>query len=277
MKRTWAILLLALLLLLPGAASRAEALRRTVPDTYLTDCPQHGEVHSLLFQGDRELLVWTPFDYDPSTQYDVVFLMHGDGDDIRGWLCVPHAVYGGKTTGRNILDWLANEGLCRPFLVVCIDNNVTGYGKRILEDLPPALAFVAEKFSTYAREGTEAAVIEARDHFVVGGLSRGCIYAYSVLEKEPQYAANYLCLSCGGSREALEAALQASDFALEKYFAAVGVGDETFYWASRRTYERVSPFAGQAQLVEYAHGHDWTTWFSGLYDGLRFLLPPVEP
>ena len=276
MRKRWAACLLALLLLLPMGASMAEPRRRTLPDGYFDDCPVHGEVHSLLFQGDRELLIWTPHDYDPATKYDVVLLMHGDGDDIRGWLCKPHPIAGGKTTGRNILDWLAYEGLCRPFLVVCIDNNVTGYGKRILEDLPPALAFVADKFSTYAREGTEEAVVAARDHFVVGGLSRGAIYAYSLLEKKPQYAANYLCLSAGGSREALEAALQTSDYALENYFVGVGVGDETFYWASKRTYERVSPFAQQAELVEYAYRHDWTTWFSGLYDGLRFLLPPTE-
>ena len=278
MKKGWTICLLALLLLLPVRFAGAEALRRTVPDRYLTDCPEHGEVHSLLFQGDRELLIWTPYGYDPATKYDVVFLMHGDGDDIGGWLRKPHAIAGGKTTGRNILDWLAYEGVCKPFLAVCIDNNVTSYGKTILEDLPPALAFVAGQFSTYAAAGTVEAVAEARDHFTVGGLSRGCMYAYSVLEKEPQYAANYLCLSAGGSRDALEASLQASEYVLGRYFVGVGVGDETFYWASKRTYERVAPFAQAPSLVEYAYGHDWTTWFSGLYDGLIYLLPPeTEP
>ena len=276
MKRRWTICLLALLLLLPIRFAAAEPLQRTLPDRYLTDCPVHGEVRSLLFAGDRELLVWIPYDYDLRTKYDVVLLMHGDGDDISGWLRVPHAISGGRTTGRNILDWLAYEQVYSPFLVVTIDNNVTTYGKHILEDLPQALAFVAGTFSTYAREGTPEAVVEARDHFTVGGLSRGSIYAYDFLVKEPQYAANYLCLSSGGSREALEAALQNADYGLEKYFVGVGVTDGTFYWASKRTYERVAPYARQPQLVEYAYAHNWSTWLNGLYDGLRFLLPREE-
>ena len=270
-----AVCLLALLLMLPTGGTRGEE-RRSLPARYLTDCPEHGEIHSLLFQGERELLVWTPYGYDAGEKYEVVFLMHGDLDDINGWFRQPHAVAGGKTTGRNILDWMAYEQACRPFLAVAIDNNENTYGAQILEDLPNALIFVAGRFSTYAAEGSAEAVIEAREHFTVGGLSRGCIYAYSVLENEPEYAANYLCLSCGGRRDALEAALKNTPYGLSRYFAGIGARDETFYSRTKWTYEGVKPFAGQAEMAVYAYGHDWSTWFNGLYDGLRFLLPLEE-
>ena len=197
--------------------------------------------------------------------------------NVSGSTALAHPCDGAIThPWSDLQPWMAYEQACRPFLAVAIDNNENTYGGHILEDLPKALIFVAGRFSTFAAEGSAEAVIEAREHFTVGGLSRGCIYAYSVLENEPEYAANYLCLSCGGRRDALEAALKNTPYGLSRYFAGIGARDETFYSRTKWTYEGVKPFAGQAEMAVYAYGHDWSTWFNGLYDGLRFLLPLAE-
>lgn len=273
MRKKWALLLLVVLLILPVRPALAEPRRNPLPERYLSDCPAHGEIHSLLFQGHREMQIWTPYDYDPQTKYDVVLLLHGDNDGVDSWLRTGHLVAGGVINGRSILDWLAYEHRCRPFLVVAIENQADRYGAAILEDVPEALAYAAERFSTYAQDGSREAVVEARAHFTVGGLSRGGVYAYALMQNRPEYAANYLCMSCGVNIDPLEEALKASEYPLGRYFAAVGVQDPR---PNRSIFLRTCAYAQEAELAEYAYGHDWNTWMGGLYDGLLFLLPPTE-
>lgn len=88
----------------------------------VSDIP-HGVVHHHLYKsavvGDqRDFYVYTPPGYDPSakTEYPVLYLLHGYGQETRSWTDVGYA--------NVILDHLIAEGKAKPMIVVMPD----GYG-----------------------------------------------------------------------------------------------------------------------------------------------------
>ena len=69
----------------------------------------------------REMYVYTPPGYDQSTEkYPVLYLLHGGGEDQRGWATQ------GKT--NLILDNLIAEGKAKPMVIVMLDGNMGGAG-----------------------------------------------------------------------------------------------------------------------------------------------------
>lgn len=95
----------------------------------------HGVVHHHFYKsqivGDqRDYYVYTPPGYDPqsSTQYPVLYLLHGYSDDASGWLSV----------GRSnvILDNLIAEGKAKPMLIVM----TLGYGDPKIVQRTPQFA-----------------------------------------------------------------------------------------------------------------------------------------
>jgi enterochelin esterase-like enzyme len=95
----------------------------------LKDVP-HGETrinryYSTITNTWRRFFVYTPPDYDnhSNEKYPVVYLLHGGGEDERGW----------ATQGRTdlILDNLIAEGKAKPMLAVMPDGNpvLPGFGE----------------------------------------------------------------------------------------------------------------------------------------------------
>jgi enterochelin esterase-like enzyme len=100
----------------------------------LKDVP-HGEIRikkyfSTIFNTWRQFYVYTPPGYDTniSEKYPVLYILHGGGEDERGW----------ATQGKTdlILDNLIDEKKAKPMLIVMPDGNTntdfTGFGERTL-------------------------------------------------------------------------------------------------------------------------------------------------
>ncbi|WP_223834244.1 alpha/beta hydrolase-fold protein [Spirosoma profusum] len=69
----------------------------------------------------REMYVYTPPGYDQSSdKYPVLYLLHGGGEDQRGW----------ATQGKTdlILDNLIAEGKAKPMVIAMLDGNVNNAG-----------------------------------------------------------------------------------------------------------------------------------------------------
>ena len=88
----------------------------------INDVPR-GEVHHHFYRSkvvgdDRDFYVYTPPGYDPNatTQYPVLYLLHGYSDDASGWTAVGRA--------NVILDNLIAQGRAKPMLIVM----TLGYG-----------------------------------------------------------------------------------------------------------------------------------------------------
>ncbi len=95
-------------------------------DYYAVKDIPHGEIRikkylSKALGGWREMYVYTPPGYDKSTEkYPVLYLLHGGGEDQRGW----------ATQGKTdlILDNLIAEGKAKPMVIVMLDGNVGATG-----------------------------------------------------------------------------------------------------------------------------------------------------
>ena len=175
-----------------SAAVRGEVRREiwTVPDKFDdVPCPQEGRLERLdyvtrAYATDRREVakaawVYLPYGYDEAQSYDILYLMHGTGDDEQYWL---------KEYSYNklMLDNLIYYGEIKPLIVVTptfyveddcaeeLDKLTFTFMHELRDDLMPA---VEGRYSTYAEECTEAGFAASRDHRAFAGLSRGAVTA----------------------------------------------------------------------------------------------------
>ena len=126
----------------------------------------------------KRALVYLPFGYDASTPYNILYLMHGTGDDENYWL---------QTHGYNktMLDRMIAQGEIEPLIVVTptfyveddgkdssLDILTFSFREELRNDLMPA---VETKYSTWAETADDAGFAASRDHRAFAGLSRGAV------------------------------------------------------------------------------------------------------
>ncbi len=170
------------------AAGTAEAAPDDNPDLVPIDrellCGDQTE-----FIVEKELLVYLPYDYDPDEQYDVVYALHGTGEDQTYWI-------GDSATGEatlKVLDRMIDRYDCDPFILVSPTYySIPEDKEELFEDLDRGdmLANVWPMYfwmemrneiiplidSTYSTYGNEE---DARDHRGFVGLSRGSMTTLS--------------------------------------------------------------------------------------------------
>lgn len=65
----------------------------------------------------KSVNIYLPANYDPQRPYNILYLMHGGGDDQDYWLTDLSNRTHGKTT-RRVLDHMIEDGLCDPLIIV---------------------------------------------------------------------------------------------------------------------------------------------------------------
>ena len=126
----------------------------------------------------KRALVYLPYGYDASTPCNILYLMHGTGDDENYWL---------QTHGYNktMLDRMIAQGEIEPLIVVTptfyveddgkdssLDILTFSFREELRNDLMPA---VETKYSTWAETADDAGFAASRDHRAFAGLSRGAV------------------------------------------------------------------------------------------------------
>lgn len=178
-----------------AADGRARCEIWAVPDQYdETVCPEPGRVEELVYEArayatdgrvlTKRALVYLPYGYTERKEYDVLYLLHGTGDDEEYWL---------RTNPQNktMLDNLIYYGDISPLIVVTptwyeVPNGtweesvceplIDSFNEEFRNDLIPA---VEGKYSTYAGGDLSAdALIASRRHRAFAGLSRGASATY---------------------------------------------------------------------------------------------------
>ena len=123
--------------------------------------------------------VYLPYDYDPERQYNVLYLMHGGGENADTWI-----------KGDNMLNRLFEDGYCEPCIIVnptfyrpegapepsnAFDLTIL-FQHELRNDLIPA---VEAKYSTYAGGDVSIESLKAsRMHRGFAGLSMGSNTTY---------------------------------------------------------------------------------------------------
>ena len=248
-----------------------EPVESTLPDHYLTACPEQGTVTSHRYKGKEEINVWTPYGYSEHRLYEIVLLMHGDGGTLHSWLTQQYDLFGHITEGRYVFDWMAYEKVTVPFIVVTLNNKPKEQGTMV-RDVTDALLFVADAYSVYPQSTVES-LIENRDHITIGGLSRGSMLTHWVMRVTPEIAGNYICMSAAGPYAQVPEMLDKKQVRIRKLFSAVGVDDAVFHDITKKAFDLIQPYADESMYLEYAYGHTWQVWLPGVYEALKFILP----
>ena len=161
--------------------------------------------------------VYLPYGYSKDKQYNILYLMHGTGDDEKYWL---------KTNPYNktMLDNMIADRDIEPLIVVTptfyveddcaddLDQLTYSFAKELRNNLMPEIESV---YSTYAKSADDEGFAESRDHRAFAGLSRGAVTMYhSALCQSLDYFSWFGAFS--GSRTdktAFEDTIQTGDFA----------------------------------------------------------------
>lgn len=157
-----------------------------VPEQYdAPDCTQPGTLEEVIYQTkayatdsrsvEKRALVYLPYGYDESQAYDILYLMHGTGDDENYWLST-------HSSNKDMLDRMIAAGMVEPLIVVTptfyveddcaddLDQLTYSFRDELRYDLMPV---IESQYSTYAESCDEAGFIASRDHRAFAGLSRG--------------------------------------------------------------------------------------------------------
>lgn len=133
--------------------------------------------------------VYLPYNYDPNKQYNVLYLMHGGGENADTWIKGDNK-YGDYTHNQDMINRLFQDEYCEPCIIVnptfyrpddapqpenAIDLTIL-FQHELRNDLIPA---VEAKYSTYAGGDVSIESLQAsRMHRGFAGLSMGSNTTY---------------------------------------------------------------------------------------------------
>lgn len=224
----------------------------------------------------REMCVYTPPGYDTATEaYPVLYLLHGGGEDQRGW----------ARQGRTdlILDNLIAAGKAKPMVVVMPDGNFGGGGG-------PA-AFNENLLRQFESELKEAVIPTVESRFRVrkdaggralAGLSMGGLQTlYAGIKNVNQFA--YLGVFSSGwfaSNPGLSAShykflkenSKAVEAGLKHFWISMGGKEDIAYENGKAMLARYDELGVKYQYSEYPGGHTWPVWRHDLYQFSQLLF-----
>ena len=226
----------------------------------------------------RQFYVYTPPGYDSATadKYPVLYLLHGGGEDERGW----------ATQGKTdlILDNLIADKKVVPMLAVMMDGNFYGNGGGIAGFGEPALKsfenelmqnlmpFVEKNFRTKTDAGNRAlaglsmgglqtlyAGLKNTSIFSWLGVFSSGWWANQPSLSDPQYAFMKEHSSTINSN-------------LKNFWIAMGGPEDIAYKNCKIMLGRFDEMGVKYQYSEYPGGHTWPVWRNNLYNFSQVLF-----
>lgn len=220
----------------------------------------------------REMYIYTPPGYDTTTEkYPVLYLLHGGGEDQRGWASQ------GKT--NLILDNLISEGKAKPMLIVMMDGNLGGplgpgsmatAGDNFLKVFENELKLGVIPFveSTFRVEADAA-------HRALAGLSMGGIQTlYAGVKNTDLFSslgvfssgwfANNNALS-GPHYEFAKANAAKINTDLKNFWISMGGPEDIAYKNCKIMLSKYDELGIKYKYSEYPGGHTWPVWRHDLF------------
>ncbi|MCX6329691.1 MAG: alpha/beta hydrolase-fold protein [Bacteroidia bacterium] len=239
----------------------------------------HGEISikryfSTVFNAWRQFYIYKPAGYDVniSGKYPVLYILHGGGEDERGW----------ATQGKTdlILDNLIAENKAKPMLIVMPDGNVSGqgFGENTLRMFERELKqciipFVEKNYRAETGTGTRA----------LAGLSMGGIQTLYVGMNNTDLFSYLGIFSSGWIMPAQ------SDLANKQYdimnnnldkiknnlkliWIGIGGKEDIAYNNCQAMISRFDEMKLKYTYNDYPGGHAWPVWRNNLYNFAQLLF-----
>ena len=272
-----------------------------LPEGYFGEAEHKGTVETHEYQFfnylsgygnyNKVMSVYLPYGYDPSKPYNVLMLMHGAlGDDEKSWLVTEYS-YGERTIcGKDLLDHMIENGICDPCIVVCpLGEFPECQGQLSLniqmeKEMPEyILPYIAEHYSTYAKDGSLDSIRAARDHFALGGVSNGALFVYEVgIRYMFDLFGSYMALSGNGQPWNTLHYLQLNEdfqkLPFNCYFTGAGtINDFQQYYTEigYNYYLENEPRLTEgvnAWRVDVEGGAEWKVWLTDLFNAMPLMF-----
>jgi enterochelin esterase-like enzyme len=224
----------------------------------------------------RQFYIYTPPAYDSAinTSYPVLYILHGGGEDERGW----------ATQGKTdlILDNLIAAQKAKPMLVVMMDGNlssggITGFGERSLQlferELKEAVMPVVDKNYRIAKGSANTALaglslgglqtlyagIRNTDMFAYLGVFSSGWFANQPQLSDPQY-------------EFMKNNASTINNNLKNFWIAMGGKEDIAYANCKAMLSKFDELNIKYQYSEYPGGHTWPVWRNNLYNFAKLLF-----
>jgi enterochelin esterase-like enzyme len=248
-------------------------------DYYAIKDVPHGEIcikyyYSSVFNGWRRFYIYKPAGYDVNIteKYPVLYILHGGGEDERGW----------ATQGKAdlILDNLIASNKAKPMLVVMPDGNVNaqGFGENTLRMFERELKlciipFVEKNYRAETSSGSRA----------LAGLSMGGIQTlYAGMNNTDLFS--YLGVFSSGWILPLQSDLadKQNDFMkknldkiknnMKLLWIGIGGKEDIAYNNCQTMISKFNEMNLKYTYSDYPGGHAWPVWRNNLYNFAQLLF-----
>ncbi len=272
-----------------------------LPSEFYEECEHPGTVEKLTYtqklsgQGGetvtKNLNVYLPYGYSEQQKYNVLILIHGGGDNEDSWITRVYD-FGFPLVMKNIYDNMIDQRLCKPLIIVCPTTYNGPYGANDSGIEPMAaelretiLPYVAEHYSTYAASGGLSDLRAAREHFGIGGMSNGALYALnSGMQLNLDLFSNFICFSGNSQPYAVAEAINSEEWKslpIPYFYAGAGTYDgqwqNTYYGFQILVEQTDRLIEGEnAFYRDIEGGHNFGVWNVNMFNALQMLFPEAE-
>jgi enterochelin esterase-like enzyme len=246
----------------------------------LKDVP-HGDIRikkyfSPVTRTWRQCYIYTPSGYDANTttKYPVLYLLHGGGEDERGWAMQ------GKTD--IILDNLIAEQKAKPMIIVMMDGNVSaggpgGFGEQALRafenELKQTLIPFIEKnyrVATDANSRALAGLSMGGLQTLHAGVRNSNMFAYLGVFSSGWWS-NQPSLSTP-QYEYMKTNASTINSNLKQFWIAMGGKEDIAYNNCKIMLAKFDELNINYKYSEYPGGHTWPVWRNNLYNFAQLLF-----
>jgi len=243
----------------------------------------HGEIRirnyfSTVTNSWRQMYIYTPPGYDSAieTKYPVLYILHGGGEDERGW------ARQGKA--NLILDNLIAEGKAKPMLIVMPDANIGtgGFSADAIENGMKKFESEMKKAIIPFVEKNYRAKVDAKSR-ALAGLSLGGIHTlYTGINNTDMFS--YLGVFSSGWIIPMMNKTADAEYTFMKENADKINNNLKLFWFSEGGPEDIPYKNGKIMLgkfdelkikhtyYEYPGGHTWPVWRNDLYHFAQLLF-----
>ncbi len=246
----------------------------------LKDVP-HGDIRikkyfSPVTRSWRQCYIYTPPGYDANTttKYPVLYLLHGGGEDERGWAMQ------GKTD--IILDNLIAEQKAKPMIIVMMDGNVSaggpgGFGEQALRafenELKQTLIPFIEKnyrVATDANSRALAGLSMGGLQTLHAGVRNTNLFAYLGVFSSGWWS-NQPALS-NPQYEYMKTNASTINTNLKQFWIAMGGKEDIAYNNCKIMLAKFDELNINYKYSEYPGGHTWPVWRNNLFNFAQLLF-----